>query len=262
MPTGKVSDFPIVIFADGACSGNPGPGGWGSIVVTPQGEVTELGGGLSETTNNQMELMAVIRALERIREVPGEVEIYTDSVYVIKGITQWIWGWRKNGWKSAEGKEVANQEYWKALSAVLADRGRKFPGGAGSAFPKAKVEWKWVRGHSGVPGNERVDAIAVAYTKGYSARLYQGPLMGYGIAIHDIPDNTDVPELKPRTEVKAAAHSYLSLVGGTPMRHRSWAECERRVKGQSGAKFKKAMSPSEEMSILSGWGYQAKDIKE
>jgi ribonuclease HI len=250
----SASTFPILIFADGACSGNPGPGGWGVFVVTPEGQVTELGGSSPETTNNKMELTAAIRALNQIKDHPGAVEIYTDSVYVIKGITQWIWGWRKNGWKSAEGNEVANQELWKALSAAIAERGRK--------FPKAAIEWKWVKGHSGVPGNDRADEIAVIFTRGGRPNLFVGPLLGYGVAIHDVPDNTEVPALKPRQEAKPAAYSYLSLVGNTPMRHRTWGECERRVKGQSGAKYKKATTAAEEASILKSWGVQPKDVKE
>lgn len=245
-------EYPILIFCDGACSGNPGPGGWGSLVVTPDGQVIELGNAKDPTTNNQMEIMAALRALDRIRDIPGDVDIFTDSVYVIKGITQWIWGWRKNGWKTSEGAEVSNQDLWKQLSGALGER-RK-------VFPDSNVEWKWVRGHSGVPGNERVDEIAVKFTKGQRPRLYEGPLMSYGVAVHDVPEKTDVPELKPRVE-KAPAHSYLSLVGNTPMRHKTWAECERRVKGQSGAKFKKATSSEDESSILRSWGYQSKDLK-
>jgi ribonuclease HI len=244
--------YPILVFADGACSGNPGPGGWGAIIVLPEGHVTELGGPRNPTTNNQMELTATIRALDRIADRPDDVEIFTDSVYVIKGITQWIWGWRKNGWKTAEGAEVSNQDLWKQLSGVLGERRKR--------HPDSKLEWKWVKGHSGVPGNDRADEIGVLFSKGSRPGLYDGPLLGYGVAIHDIPDNTELPELKPRV-AKAPAHSYLSLLGSTPMRHANWAECERRVKGQSGAKFKKAASPEEETAILRSWGYQPKDLK-
>jgi ribonuclease HI len=199
-----------------------------------------------------MEILAALRALDRVREQGGDVEIYTDSVYLIKGITQWIWGWRKNGWKTAEGGEVANQELWKQLSGALGERRKR--------FPDSDVLWKWVRGHAGVPGNERVDQIAVEFTQGRRPALYDGPLLGYGVAVHDVPENTDTPELRKREE-KAPAHSYLSLVGGTPMRHKTWAECERRVKGQSGAKFKKAASPEDEAAILRSWGCQQKDLK-
>ncbi len=245
----KPSTYPTMVFADGACSGNPGPGGWGVILVFPDGRIKELGGNARETTNNQMELTATIRALEHLSAQPGPVEIYTDSVYVIKGITQWIWGWRKKGWKTAEGNDVSNQDLWKRLSAELARRKE--------AHPVSPVEWKWVKGHSGVPGNDRVDEIAVAFTQGRRPNLYDGPLLGYGVAVHDVPENTELPELRPRAP-KAAAHSYLSLIGGNPMRHATWAECERRVKGQSGAKFKKTSSAEDEAKVLASWGVKLK----
>lgn len=238
----KPLSLPIVIFADGASSGNPGPGGWGAVIATPDGRVRELGGGERATTNNRMELVAVIRALEEAYTVAGDVAVYTDSVYVIRGITQWIWGWRKRDWKTAEGGDVANVELWKALSAQVAARKLK-----------GKVEWHFVRGHSGIPGNERVDEIAVAFSKGSRPSLYVGPLLKYGVPIHDIPEDTSLPEMKERAP-KVAAYCYLSLLGGVVMRHETWADCERRVKGRSGAKFKKAMSPEEEAKILSDWG--------
>jgi len=235
--------FPIVIFADGASSGNPGPGGWGAIIATPDGKVVELGGGDPQTTNNRMELMATIRALEAPESQGQLAAVYTDSVYVIRGITQWIWGWRKNGWKTAEGKEVTNQELWKRLSAALAIRDKA-----------AKVEWHFVRGHSGIAGNERVDQIAVAFSKGQSIRLFRGSLLDYPVAIHDIPADTSLPEMRPRTEEKARPMGYLSLVGATAMRHPDWSSCERRVKGVSGAKFKKVMNAEEEAQVLRSWG--------
>ncbi|MCM2323250.1 MAG: ribonuclease HI [Oligoflexia bacterium] len=243
--------FPIVIFADGASSGNPGPGGWGAIVAWPDGRVQELGGGDPSTTNNRMELTAVIRALLVVEKDPHPVAVYTDSVYVIRGITQWVWAWRKRGWKTAEGAEVANPDLWKQLMGALARRDKAFP-----------VEWHFVRGHSGIPGNERVDQIAVSFSKGPPTRLYSGPLLSYPVAIHDIPENTELPAMRPKEAPKPAAHSYLSLVGGTPMRHKSWAECEKRVKGVSAAKFKKAMSPEDEAAILASWGVSREKLKE
>ncbi|MFL5815774.1 MAG: ribonuclease HI [Bdellovibrionia bacterium] len=235
--------FPVIVFADGASSGNPGPGGWGSIIATPDGKVVELGGGDPQTTNNRMELMATIKALEAPESQGQPVAVYTDSVYVIRGITQWIWGWRKNGWKTADGKDVTNQELWKRLSAALATREKS-----------AKVDWHFVRGHSGIPGNERVDQIAVAFSKGQSIRLFRGPLLEYTIAIHDIPADTSLPEMRPRTEEKVKPLGYLSLVGATAMRHSDWTSCEKRVKGVSGAKFKKVMSAQEEAQVLRSWG--------
>jgi len=231
--------FPILIFADGASSGNPGPGGWGAIVATPDGSVTELGGGVRETTNNQMELMGVIRALETLDRTDHPIQVLTDSVYVIRGITQWSWGWRKNGWKTGEGAEVANQDLWRKLIAVVTGK---------------KIAWGFVRGHAGIPGNERCDEIAVAFSKGGRPSLYRGPLLQYGVAIHDIPESTELPAPRPKTEAKPKAFSYLSLVGSTPMRHETWLDCERRVKGVPGAKFKKAMSESDQTQILQSWG--------
>lgn len=250
--TPSPSPHPILVFCDGASSGNPGPGGYGVILVTPEGRVRELGGRDPSTTNNRMELGAAIAALQELRQVPGEVAIHTDSVYVIRGITEWIWAWRKRGWKTAEGGEVLNTDLWNQLSALIAARGKENP-----------VRWKYVRGHSGVPGNERVDAIAVAFANGRRPSLYQGPLLKYDVPVHDLPEDTRLPEQKPRESgPKPAAYSYLSLLGGTAMRHNSWADCERRVKGQSGAKFKKAMSEAEELEILRAWGIDPKQVRE
>lgn len=251
---------PIIVFADGACSGNPGPGGWAAIIVMPVApkarqdapldlKVVELGGREALTTNNKMELTAVGKALRFLEGVEGPVHVHTDSVYVINGITKWIWGWQKKGWKTAEGEDVANVEFWKRLQAILIKRGKEHP-----------VEWKYVRGHSGIPGNERCDEIAVKFSKGEYVELYQGPLLKYDVAIHDIPENTDVPEPRAR-EAKKEAYSYLSMVGGTARRHKTWNECERYVKGVSGAKFKKTTSAAEEAQILSSWGVAEKDVK-
>lgn len=243
--------YPILIFTDGASSGNPGPGGWGSIIALPKGEVRELGGGSRSTTNNQMEVLAAIEALIELDHLKceGPVEIYTDSVYLIRGITQWIWGWRKREWKTADGTEVANVDLWKKLSAWVA-----------RLKAKHSMDWRFVRGHSGIPGNERVDEIATTYARGKRPTLYRGPLLSYPIALYDLPENTELPEMKPRAEKKASAFSYLSLLGNSPMRHETWADCERRVKGRSGAKFKKAMSEAEEKAILAAWGYKPTDL--
>ena len=232
----------ILIFSDGACSGNPGPGGWGAIIVTLDGQVYELGGFAEATTNNQMEMTAVIQALEKIKNIEGAVSFYTDSTYVIRGITQWIWGWRKNNWKTAEGKEVLNKDLWMDLFSLVMKRNGE-----------SKISWHYSRGHVGTPGNERCDEIAVNFSQGKWVDLYKGPLLKYSIAIYDVPEDTTLPEMKPKQE-KAKAFSYLSLVHGEVWRHTDWTSCERRVKGQSGAKFKKAMSSDDESKILTEWG--------
>jgi ribonuclease HI len=136
-------DNTVVIYTDGACSGNPGPGGWGSVLLY-NGHRREMSGGDAETTNNRMEMMAVIQALESLKR-PCSVMIYTDSVYVMKGITEWIEQWKKRGWKTAAKKPVKNVELWQRLE---------------QAIHSHEVKWTWVKGHSGVPENERADELA------------------------------------------------------------------------------------------------------
>lgn len=237
---------PIVVFTDGAAKGNPGPGGWGVIVVVPGQRVTELGGGSPHTTNNKMELSGAIAALAHVADQPGPVAIYTDSTYVIQGITKWVWGWRTRGWKTAAGADVLNRDLWEQLSALVSARAR------------GEVDWRWVRGHIGTPGNERVDQIAVSFSVQQPTDLYDGPFDAYPLPILQLPDDTALPKRPAGTpsssRSRAAAHSYLSIVDGVLMRHQTWAECEGRVKGRAGAKFKKATSATDESAILRGWG--------
>jgi ribonuclease HI len=244
---GAMSETPIVIFADGAAKGNPGPGGWGVIVVTPAGEVIELGGRVPHTTNNRMELTAAIEGLRGVRALPGPVGVYTDSTYVIRGIREWIHAWRRRGWKTTGGTDVVNRDLWEDLAALGAARGA-----AGA------IEWHFVRGHSGIPGNERVDEIAEGNAGGRPPALYRGPLLRYTVPVMDIPEDTRPPRRDSRAGAgkKAPAHSYLSLVDGKLVRHATWAECERRVKGRSGARFKKATSAADEAAILRAWGVE------
>ena len=133
----------ITIHTDGACSGNPGPGGWGAI-LTGYGEVRELKGGEADTTNNRMELMAAIIALETLTR-PCKITLHTDSTYVKDGITTWIHNWKKRGWKTSAKKPVKNMDLWQRLDA---------------ATQIHDIEWRWVKGHAGDPGNERADALA------------------------------------------------------------------------------------------------------
>jgi len=125
------------------------------------------------------------------------------------------------------------------------------------------VVWHYVRGHQGIPGNERVDEIANAYSAGERPALYHGPLIRYSVAVLDIPDDTRVPQRSvaaPSGGRRGVAYSYLSVVDGQPARHATWAECEHRVKGRSGARFKKAMSPADEEAILRDWGFSSTDV--
>ena len=147
---GESSDL-IEAFTDGACSGNPGPGGWGAILRW-RGHEKELSGGERETTNNRMELMAAIRVLETIKGENRQVKIVTDSNYLRQGITQWIHAWRRKGWKTADNKPVKNKDLWQRLEAALKTH---------------KVEWAWTKGHAGHPENERADALAREALKQY-----------------------------------------------------------------------------------------------
>jgi ribonuclease HI len=133
----------VEIFTDGACKGNPGPGGW-AAVIRSGGNEKEISGGEPLTTNNRMELLAAIRGLEALKR-PTQVALYTDSLYVRDGITKWIHGWRRNGWRTADRKPVKNAELWQELVEAAAPH---------------RIEWHWVRGHAGHPENERADALA------------------------------------------------------------------------------------------------------
>jgi ribonuclease HI len=135
----------IDIFTDGACSGNPGPGGWGAILRT-DGHEKELSGGAAMTTNNRMELTAVIRGLEALKRA-STVVIHTDSRYVMDGVTQWLARWKRNGWKTSDKKPVKNEDLWRELDVLCA---------------RHQIRWRWVRGHSGHAENERADALARA----------------------------------------------------------------------------------------------------
>ena len=140
----------VEIFTDGACKGNPGPGGWGAIIRSGAHE-KELSGGEAATTNNRMEMMAAIRALQALKR-PCEITLYTDSVYLRDGITKWIHGWRRNGWKTADRKPVKNAELWQELL---------------DAAEAHTIDWRWVKGHAGHPENERADRLACAAASGF-----------------------------------------------------------------------------------------------
>lgn len=134
---------PVIIYTDGACRGNPGPGGWG-VVLSYKGITKELYGGEQETTNNRMELTAVINALETLTK-PCKIQLHSDSKYVLQGITEWLENWKKRGWKTANKGAVKNEDLWRRLDA---------------ATERHQIEWLWVKGHSGNNGNDRADTLA------------------------------------------------------------------------------------------------------
>jgi len=228
----------FIVFTDGACQGNPGPGGWAAIVASPEGEVWELGGGTQNTTNNRMELQATLEALLSIPEASAatKVLLYTDSKYVIQGITEWIHGWEARGWLTKDGKDVSHKDLWLNLKSAV----NKL------TIP---VEWKHIAGHSAFPGNERCDRIAVAYTRGGDAGLYRGPRQKYLVDLTSLP--VDLP---PGHRVPPKDPFYLSVIDGQIFRDRDWPTCEARVKGRQGVKFKKVRDTDEESRVLTQWG--------
>lgn len=253
----------IIIFTDGASKGNPGPGGWGAVVVAPgnlEGSTTdegatrviELGGGEKNTTNNRMEMMAVIEALTYMfntfkindQKTGGQkIIVYLDSSYVLKGSTQWIRGWQENGWMTKGKLEVQNRDLWERMAGLLARK------------ESDNVEWKLLSGHVGIAGNERADEIATDFAAGSAPKLFSGSLSEYKIDILNISHDADkkVAKKKSSSRSKVPAYSYISMVKGIIKTHATWAECEVRVKGVSGTRFKKATSAEEEKEIISEW---------
>lgn len=234
----------IAIFTDGACSGNPGPGGWGAIIATPDGRVLELGGREEPTTNNRMELGGVIASLRAVSAMPGVALVHSDSTYVIEGITKWISGWKRRGWTTASGDPVKNEDLWRTLEALVAARGR---GG---------VQWRWVKGHAGHDANERCDEIAVALAKRQPIDLYEGPLLSYPYGSL-LPSEAKALPVRPKDRKAADTRpvSYISYLNGEVQRHATWGECEARVKGRP-AKFKKVRSEEEAAEARRSWGLE------
>lgn len=219
-----------IIFTDGAARGNPGPGGWGAIVVTDD-SATELGGREDHTTNNRMELTAVISALESAKN-ETEITLYTDSSYVLSGITRWVKGWEKNNWKTSKKEDVLNKDLWERLVELTVHK---------------IIDWKLVKGHSGTSGNERCDAIATSFADGTPTVLYNGSRERYGIDV-SIKESSDSTSQKSKS--KSKAHSYISMVDGIVQVHKTWEECKARVNGVPKAKYKKSTSPENEEEII------------
>lgn len=241
---GNSTSSTFTIFTDGSSRGNPGPGGWGAVLVRIRGDegiVKELGGGESHTTNNRMEVFAAIGGLENVPE-GGRAIVYTDSSYLINGITKWLSAWKRNGWKTKAKTEVLNSDLWSRLDQLVMAR---------------HVTWEYVGGHIGVLGNERCDVIATGFADGNNPELYSGPLASYPIPkILDVSHDAIKKEIKEKngrgskSRSKAKAYSYVSKVGGKIKIHSTWADCEKRVKGVKGARYKKALTKTEEDEIL------------
>lgn len=240
----------ITIFTDGSSRGNPGPGGWGAVIVYNDGKfkvkslklkVVEIGERENLTTNNRMELRAAIGALEfvsaNLKITTGNLQLYSDSSYLVNGITKWVKGWQQNGWVTKAKTPVENKDLWQRLTEISKDR---------------NVGWHIIEGHAGLSGNERCDEIATAFADNLKPDLYSGSLEKYQIKnILDIKIDAEKKTKKEedRDRSKAKAYSYVSLVDGVIKIHRSWAECEQRVKGKP-AKYKKSLSPEDEQAII------------
>jgi ribonuclease HI len=238
----------ITVFTDGSSRGNPGPGGWGAIVIaklgkTGEAKVIELGGRDDHTTNNRMELMAAIESLRMIRErkLEGDIEIHSDSAYVLNGITKWVYGWERNDWQTKEKQSVLNQDLWAALLEL--ERVLKL---------KQDIKWTKVEGHSGLRGNERVDEIATEFADKKFVLLFSGSEKDYikllGADMFHVGETAVKKKSKSKSS-SAKAFSYVSLVGGVIYVDATWAECEKRVKGKK-ARFKKALSKENEAAII------------
>jgi ribonuclease HI len=221
----------VVIYTDGACKRNPGPGGWAAVILRPD-RYEEIGGREDHTTNNRMELTAAIQGLRTA--LPGDdVRVVTDSRYLHDGISRWVDGWRRRGWRKADGGEVLNRDLWEELVEL-----RTRPG--------VRVTWEHVRGHAGHALNERCDEIASAFARGKTPQLRAGAA-----------DRGQSPEPAALISRGIGYPLYASLVDGGLRVHRSWPECERRVKGVKGARHKKVRTPEELRATLEGWGIAA-----
>lgn len=239
---------PILIYTDGSARGNPGPGGWAVLVLIPDAtkndiehtKVIELAGREEHTTNNRMELTAALQALEtlRIRKIHGKVIVYTDSTYLLQGISGWVYAWEKNNWKTKNNEDVANQDLWKELLAITYRQ--KMSGGR-------DIVWEKVAGHAGIFGNERVDLLATKLADNEQTILFTGNLKTYQQLYGPLGSSAS------KRKNKGDAYSYVSFIDGKIAVYPTWQLCEKSVKGKPGAKFKKALSAEDERAIISSF---------
>lgn len=232
----------VYIFTDGASKGNPGPGGWGAVIDSPE-KIIEIGGGEKQTTNNRMEMTAALKALEKTKkEFPRkEVKIFSDSSYLINGITNWIFSWQKNDWKNSKKEPVLNADLWQSLLENIENR---------------KIVWQYVPGHSDVAGNERANDIAEEFGFGKEPALYNGAREKYAISLlskdgQPLDRKGKISQLKKKTSGNNSgkAYSYVSLVDNKIEIHKTWLECQSRVNGRQ-ALFRKALSKEDEREIV------------
>ncbi|MDO8575198.1 MAG: ribonuclease H [bacterium] len=253
----------IIIFTDGSSRGNPGKGGWGAIISSSD-LVEEVGGREDDTTNNRMEISAAVNALRSSivsddKNSGIQIQIYTDSAYLINGITKWIFGWLKNGWKKVNSEDIKNEEDKNILNRDLWEKLYSLTKGK-------KIEWIKVDGHSGVSANERCDEIATTFADEEPTKLFKGLKSEYKINLNfvaDINSSESVDKfftdsVKKSSSKKSSKNSrkalyYLSLVNGVFYKDITWEECEKRVKGKKGVKYKKITSLDEESETRKQW---------
>lgn len=232
----------ILIYADGACRRNPGPGGWGLIIYDLDTKrIFELGGSADHTTNNRMELEAVLNALKAIENIPGSVTFYLDSTYVIQSVMERVPKWSKNSWFGTD--DIKNKDILQNIYTYVLAREKT-----------STLSWKHVLGHAGIPGNERADEIAQAFADKKPIALFNNEASQYSIDLVNIPPPQISKQKSSKNRSGKAAYIYLSFVDGVLERHKTWDECNKRVHGVAKAKFKKALSPEEEKEILREWG--------
>ena len=231
----------IIIFTDGSSRGNPGPGGWGAIIAYAEGKgkkIRELGGGEKSTTNNRMEMMAVIEGLSFVKKnIEGvEITLYTDSEYVKKGATEWAYSWASNNWRTKANTPVLNKDLWQKIMELMNE---------------LDIGMKVIAGHAGIPANERCDEIATSFADGKPTKLFYGDAKNYYVSLEVRPafgagEKGKIPS-RPFTK---KAYSYVSAIKGVVKIHKSWAECEARVKGVMNARYRKAMNKDEETNLI------------
>jgi ribonuclease HI len=233
----------IIIYTDGSSLGNPGHGGFGVVIVLQnENKVIELGGYEPKTTNNKMELTAILTALTYLKQKKvspdTKIVIHTDSSYAINGITKWIFGWQKNNWITSTKSAVLNSELWKQFPPLT------------TYFKNLKFQH--VRGHAGIYGNERCDTIATLFSSKTPIKLFNGKLSDYDQEILSIRSNPIASEKTAKKKSNEKAYSYVSLLDHIVKTHSTWDDCKARVHGKP-AKYQKVFSKAEETELINKW---------
>lgn len=245
----------IIIYTDGSSLGNPGPGGWGTVVAINGEKIIEIGGRENESTNNRMEMTAALEALRLVekRKIKSKtIIIHTDSSYLLNGITMWVYSWVKNNWKTKTGDAVLNKDIWEDLYKVSSNLKSIY-----------EIIWVKVSGHDGIHLNERCDVIATGFSAQSHPILFTGSPKDYeklfGVSLEDHKENKKIIDkiIKKKKNSKEIAYSYVSQVSGKIHADKTWAQCEKRVKGKSGAKYQKVYSKQEEQELIGLWSLKS-----